>query len=428
MHLKNLALALLGAVMAGAVGGPTAAASDIKLYPPYVYPVAYEHLNRWCGPDALIINGADGQLLLRLDQTERDAARFNDPVDPLVVAGWAELAQGAGCLLEGKFQLTYWQETGALRIHRLQKDANAFWTADMFRRQENVELPGNFQNWTRSGDELFLAYRRPCSADTASDVCIGVERIDLHSLDRDKSIERRGSAPSQQASPMPDVNMLQETGHVAAMVVDEHGTSFCRIDPASLAPDCRIALTAPVERQYDYQYRRLTIDQNGDGFYELGEHIVHCRAWEPTASGQPMCQVVTPRIESEADAEVSLRAVLPGNLALVQAHQCLSIAEISSETGAMRNLQCLSDAIRNAAPKELRAALVEEETFAEERDGVTIPGWDVSVSPGGKWIAIQVPLKGCGDKVPTPETLEPSAGVATCGQVLVWRTDRFLRS
>jgi hypothetical protein len=51
----------------------------------------------------------------------------------------------------------------------------------------------------------------------------------------------------------------------------------------------------------------------------------------------------------------------------------------------------------------------------------------MSVSPTGKWIAIQVPQKECGNHVPPPETSEPVAGVGSCGQVMIWRLDRFLR-
>lgn len=416
-------------VFFGAVGSvmvvAAALASDISLYPPYVYPVAYEHLNRWCGPDSLIINGAEGQSLLHFDQTEREATRFNDPVDPAVVEGWSELAEGAGCLLDGDFSLTYWQVNGPLAIHRLKKASDERWRADLFSREEFVRLPGDFRNWTRNGDALFLAYRRPCS--DAAQSCMGVEKIDLDTLDRDTVLVRRGPAASSGDDQVPDVAMVQESAHVVAMIVDTKGTTFCRIDPANFKQDCRFASATSFERHYYDVYRRLTVDEASNGFYQLEERVLYCRAWDEATGSQPMCRFVYPQIEGKPDTKVALRAVLPGNVVLAQADQCLSLGKISADTGVIRESQCLTDAVRQSAPNDLRATLVDEGIFAEEADGVTIPGWDVSVSPGGKWIAIQVPLKGCGDRVPKPETMEPSVGIGTCGQVMVWRLDHFLQ-
>jgi hypothetical protein len=431
MRDAKVVAALVGAIFLTASTSPTIADGDVALYPPQVYPIAYEHLNRWCGPDALIINGAGGQALLRLEQTEREMTRFNDPIDPAVIESGAQAAESAGCKLVGEFDLVYWQTNGDLAVHRLGKDPNARWQAAPFRRVEYVRLPEGFQSWARNGDDLFASYIRSCSDDDdpMADDCVGVQRINLATLDRDQIFERRGSSADRHDGATTNVIMMRDPAHIVAVVDDKNGTSFCRIDPASLAQDCRVALTIRIERQHDGEYRRLSIDDDdtAGGFYEIDRNLLHCQAWDAATTRQPMCRMVTLRADGEADGELRLRAVLQDGLVLVQANRCLSLGEIDAETGIVRNLQCLLEPIKTAAPDDVASALVDEEEFTGEEDGVTIPAWDVSVSPTGKWIAIQVPLKGCGDRVPKPETFEPAVSIGGCGQMMVWRADQFLK-
>ena len=429
MDGRRVVAALIGAVAVGASMSPAMAADEVNLYPPHVYPVAYEHLNRWCGPDALIINSADGQVLLRLDLIEKERTIFNDPIDPLVLDSGFLVVTEVGCRMDAEFALTYWQVGGHLALHRLQKDPGAWWTADTFERMEYVRLPSGFDGAVLSGRNLFLAYVRRCSsgaAEQSADVefCAGVEAIDLETLDRWKVLERR-DVKVDQGGQTPQIEVVEDAGRVTAMIVDEKQTTFCRIEED--APDCRVAVDQPIRQPYEDERRRLTVAAAGAGFYGLGKHALYCDDPAGTHSGAPLCRVVVPRVEERPDAEVRLRAVLPDGLALAMVDQCLSVGEISPQSGIVRNAQCLLDPVRAVAPEDMRSALVDEERFTEDYDGVTIPQWDVSISPTGKWIAIQVPREGCGDKVPKPETEEPRVGVGGCGQVMIWPLDRFLR-
>lgn len=140
-----------------------------------------------------------------------------------------------------------------------------------------------------------------------------------------------------------------------------------------------------------------------------------------------MCREISLSAEGQDPKNLQLRAVLPDGRVLVMAEHCLSLAKMDAATGELRDLTCLSPAIRAAVPEDVRAALVNEVPFQEEVDGVTIPAWDVSLSPTGTWTVIQAPRKDCGGQVPKPETQAPRAGIGSCGQVLVWRTDDFIR-
>lgn len=429
MDGRRMVAALFGAIAAGASISPSMAAGEVSLYPPHVYPVAYEHLDRWCGPDALIINSADGQVLLRLDLIEKGRTIFNDPIDPLVLDRRFLTVAEVGCRLDAAFELTYWQVGGYLALHRLRKDPAAWWTADMFARKEYVQLPSGFDDAVLSGRDLLLAYVRRCSGDAVeqgadAELCAGVEAIDLDTLDRRLVLERHNVKVGQDGQ-TPEIEIIEGPGRIMAMVVDEKQTTFCRIDEG--APDCRIAADRPIRQPYERERRRLTVAESGAGFYGLGEHVLYCDDPATADRGAPLCRVVVPRIERKREAEVRLRAILPDGRALAMVDQCLSVGEISPQSGMVRNARCLLDPIRAVAPEDVRPALVDEELFTEERDGVTIPAWDVSISPTGKWIAIQVPREGCGDKEPKPETEEPEVGIGACGQVMIWPLDRFLR-
>jgi hypothetical protein len=433
----NLSAALVLLTVGLASTTQAVAEQTISLAPARVYAVSYEGLSRWCGPDVLIVNELDGQVLLDLPQTVDGGSGPLGKIDPAVREVEVGGPEKIGCLQHNTTDLSYWkvndefwENASWLTLQRLRAGPGP--APRMFQRQEIVSLPSGFSTWARRGLDVYVSYYRGCRDDggaTSGSQCIGLERINLATLDRDSILERAATFDMRDGVYTPDIAVFGADDQLAALVVDETGTLYCRIDPKSLVMTCRPAIKERLTRKYHEQPQLLSRANSGMKLIEIGRHLLACRAWDALdpATDEPMCREISLSAEGQDPKKLQLRAVLPDGRVLVMAEYCLSLAKMDAVTGELRDLTCLSPAIRAAVPEDVRAALVNEVPFEDEVDGVTIPAWDVSLSPTGAWIVIQAPRKDCGSQVPKPETQAPRAGIGSCGQVLVWRTDDFIR-
>lgn len=422
------------ALLAGSLDYNLAAADVPMLQPPRVLERSYEGLDRWCGADELVINSQDGLVLYRLG-TVAGPDDGPEKVSALLVNDYEAVPDGVGCLLHNATDLSYWKlkdliSTSGLwlTLQRLRMDPRK--KPLQFHRDEVVSLPGGFADWGRADLDLYLAYYRPCGGlrapAEAGNACVGAERINLATLDREIVLEQ----PAPRVEPGFDISrivMIRDDEHPTALINGDKSTTICRLD-TSPESACRTALAEPLDLPSWIQPRLLTRDRGGRQVVGLYDRALVCDAWpgETEARSKPLCRILRPHAAG-ITGPVELRATLPNGQVLAEVDHCLSLGELDLQTGEVRGGVCLLGAIRDSVPARVGRELIAVAAFEEEVDGVTIPAWNAQLSPSGKWLAIQVPEAGCDETIPEPETIEPRRGIGGCGRLLIWPTEAFLR-
>lgn len=439
--MKSTASLMLaaGALLFAANPEGVATAADVVLHEPTVLPVVYDGLTRWCGPDVLIGNTEAGQRLYHLDQIGQDGGLAGDTIDPVLLESEVSSSEFIGCHVSGSSDLTYWKlrdpfwaPVSWLMVNRLHGSGTT--PPIEFRREEHISLPSGFRTWSHRELAIFVSYFRSCgqSRQTAPEDkapgCIGIERIDLATFERARVMERESLTSAKDGAHDPDVAMVTGSGRLSALIVEGENTFDCTIEETALGTTCRLASRERLVRPFDDLPRRIFVDSTGVEVVLVSGKVLVCQPWSDTAApaDQPQCRSVALNAGPSVK-RLRLEAILPDGRAIVNADQCLSLARVSLETGAVTDLTCLMEPIKSAVPAEIRDTLVPSEAFKEERDGITIPDWAVRLSPTGKWLAIQVPKAECGARGPTPETMLSRVNIESCGQLMIWPADRFVR-